>query len=61
MGAGAWRPLVCAAGFAAAAPAPALAQPTPAFSIVGDTLPPPLTDTPGDAIRDRASLAGVGG
>ena len=69
MGAGAPRPLACVAGFAAAAAAPTPAQPspaqpspappTPAFSIVGDTLPQSLTDTLGDAVRGRASVAGV--
>ena len=29
-------------------------QPTPAFSSVGDTIPQPLTDTLGDAVRGRA-------
>ena len=41
----------CAAGFAASPP---LAQPSPAFAIIADTIPEPLTDTPGDAARGRA-------
>ena len=44
--------LVCATGFGAAGPA--LAQPTPAVTIIGDALSQPLTDTPGDAARGRA-------
>lgn len=32
---------------------PTLAQPSPAFTVVGDTIPQPLTEAPGDAVRGR--------
>ena len=44
--------LLCAASFAATSPTHA--QPSRAVTIIGDTIPEPLTDTPGDAIRGRA-------
>ena len=44
--------LTCAASFGAASPTHA--QPSPAPTIVGDTIPQPLTDTPGDPERGRA-------
>lgn len=42
---------VCAVSSAGAQPAPALA---PGFEVVGDAIPQPLTDVPGDAARGRA-------
>ena len=42
----------CAASFAAASPT--LAQPTQAATIIADTIPQPLSETPGDPIRGRA-------
>ena len=47
--------LVCAAGVGL--PLPALSQPSSTHTVVGDTIPRPLTDTPGDATRGRAIVA----
>ena len=38
----------------AAVCAPALGEPLQAYQIIGDAIPTPLTDTPGDAARGRA-------
>jgi L-cysteine S-thiosulfotransferase len=43
-----------AALLAIAASAPAGAEPLPPYQIVGDAIPAPLIDTPGDAGRGRA-------